>query len=304
MNKIHVAVLRGGPSNEYDLSLKTGGNVLKHLSDKYHAHDILISKEGIWHKDGFERSPTRALNHIDVVFNALHGKYHEIGEIQKMLDTMAIPYTGSTSLGSLMAMNKVISKKAFENHNIKTPYFKVVKNTDDINEAVKEAFNHFFLPLVVKPAFAGSSQGITIVQNFRELKDAIKDALQYSDVALMEEYIRGKEVIAGIINDFRNKKAYPLLPAEVRDGDIYTDTLSADEKAEIQWLAEKAHNALGLRHYSRSDFIITPSRGIYIIEVNTLPSLEHQSLLHKSLDTIGCSMPDFLDHVLSLALKK
>ncbi|MDQ3076534.1 MAG: ATP-grasp domain-containing protein [bacterium] len=304
MSKIHVAILRGGPSSEYHSSLQTGGSVLKNLSEKYHAHDVFISKDGIWHKDGYERTPARALNHIDVVFNALHGRYSEVNHIQKILDTLGIPYTGSNSMGSLLAMNKVLSKKAFENHKVKTPYFKIIRNDDDIKKAVKESFNSFILPVIVRPASSGTSQGVTLVQNARDIEKALSDAFKYSDTAIIEEHIKGKSASCSVIQDFRGQKTYTLLPVEVREKEVHHNTFSSEEKAEIQWLAQKAHEVLGLRHYSHADFVITPSRGIYMIEVNTLPTLSEDSVLPKSLAGVGCTYQDFLDHILTLALHK
>ncbi len=318
MSKLNVAVLRGGPSSEYDVSLKTGSSVLKNMPEKYKTHDILISKDGIWHRDGMERSPERALAHIDVVFNALHGQYGEDGKVQKLLDNLGIPYTGSGAMASSVGMNKVLSKKIFERENIKTPFYKTVKASDNIEDVVAYAFKNFFLPFIVKPASAGSSVGVTLVKNFQQLDDAILNAFQHSDTVIMEEYIRGREATCGVVENFRNEKIYSLLPIEIihpkehdffnydakyggKTQEICPANFSPDEKAEIQRLACQAHKALGLRHYSRSDFIVTPRRGVYILESNTLPGLTEQSLLPKSLEAIGCVFSDFLDHLIMLA---
>ncbi len=318
MSKLHVAVLRGGPSSEYDVSLKSGAAVLKHMPEKYHAHDIFISKDGTWHRGGLERTPNRALAHIDVVFNALHGEYGEDGKVQKILDHLHIPYTGSGSIASSLGMNKVLSKKAFERHKLKTPFYKVVKKTDDVEALTKHAFHNFFLPLIIKPANAGSSVGVTLVKDFRHIEPALKKAFEFSDTALMEEYIRGREATCGVVDNFRGASTYPLLPIEIihsKEHDFFNydakygggtqeicpGNFTPEEKAELQYLAQKAHEALGLRHYSRSDFIVTPRRGIYILEVNTLPGLTTESLLPKSLEAIGCTFPEFLDHLITLA---
>jgi D-alanine-D-alanine ligase len=318
MTKLRVGILRGGPSSEYDVSLKTGGAVLKHLPEKYLGHDIFISKEGIWHRDGLEKSPERALAHIDVVFNALHGEYGEDGKVQQILDALTIPYTGSGSMASAVGMNKILSKKAFAHHGIKTPYHAVIKNTDNLQDKVKYAFHHFFLPIVVKPASAGSSVGVSIVKNFNHLEEAFRKAFQYSDTLLMEEYIRGREATCGIVDGLRGEKHYALPPVEIihpkeneffdydakysgKSQEICPGNFTPQEKAEIERMARIAHESLGLRHYSRSDFIVTPRRGVYILEVNTLPGLTPQSLLPQSLEAVGVAFPDFLDHLITLA---
>ena len=108
---MRIGVLRGGPSSEYEVSLKTGANVLKALSETHRPLDIFISKDGKWHREGVERTPDHALLGVDVVFNALHGEYGEDGKVQQILQQLGIPYTGSDSIASALAMNKVLSKK-------------------------------------------------------------------------------------------------------------------------------------------------------------------------------------------------
>lgn len=324
MHKLNVAVLRGGPSSEYEVSLKTGASILKHMPEKYKAHDIHISKDGIWHKDGLERDPARALVNMDVVINAMHGEYGEDGKVQRILDRIGVPYTGSGAMVSALGMNKILSKKAFENHGIKTPYYLAIKREDDLSEKVSHVFHHFLFPVVVKPASAGSSVGVTIVKKFPDLESALIKALEISESALVEEYIKGREATCGVAENFRNEKIYSFPPAEIvypataeffdyqakySDGDtaakeIVPGNFSEKEKHEIQKLAKLVHESLGLRHYSRTDFMIHPRRGIYVLEVNTLPGMTPASLLPKSLEAVGCSYPDFIDHLISLAISK
>jgi len=319
MQKLRVAVLRGGPSSEYDVSLNTGAAVLKYLPEKYLAHDILISRHGVWHRDGVERNPERALNHIDVVFNALHGEYGEDGKVQRILETLHVPYTGSDSIASAHGMNKHLAKKTFSNNGIKSPYHTTINAHDNIKEKLDHVFHHFLLPIVVKPASAGSSVGVTVVKSFNDLEGALLKAFAISDIALIEEYIRGREATCGVIDNFRGEKVYTLLPVEIihpkehdffdydakyggKSQEIVPGNFSEAEKYEIQRLAKLAHEKLGLRHYSRSDFIVHPRRGVYILEVNTLPGLTTESLMPKSLNAIGFNFPDFLDHLLTLAI--
>ena len=114
-------MLRGGPSNEYEVSLKTGANIIKSLSEKYSPVDVFIDKKGVWHINGVAYEPHEVFKKIDVAFNALHGEYGEDGKVQKILDTFSIHYTGSKSLSSAIGMNKALAKNIFKSHGIKTP---------------------------------------------------------------------------------------------------------------------------------------------------------------------------------------
>ena len=326
MAKKKVGVLRGGPSSEYEVSLKTGKSVMDNLSvpglaERYEVLDIFIDKEGVWHYLGTPITPENIFKKVDVIFNALHGAYGEDGTVQKLLDTFGIPYTGSTALASAVGMNKVLSKNIYKNNNLKTPLHATVSKKDDLQKEVLKLFKSFPMPAVVKPVNGGSSVGTSLVKTLTELEMAVALALKYSDQALIEEFIAGKEATCGIIDNFRSEPFYALLPVEIqkpvesaffdyeakysgKSEEICPGNFTTEEKNIIQEMAKGAHQALGLRHYSRSDFIIHPRRGIYILETNTLPGLTGESLLPKSLKAVGCSLPDFLDHLIKLALGK
>ena len=113
MQKIRVGIVRGGPSSEYYVSLKTGQTVLRHLPEKYIPVDILIDKTGLWHKDGWQTTPEDIFRNVDVIFNALHGEYGEDGKIQQLMDQFGVSYTGSQALASAIGMNKLQSKNIF-----------------------------------------------------------------------------------------------------------------------------------------------------------------------------------------------
>jgi D-alanine-D-alanine ligase len=321
MSKKKVGVLRGGPSSEYEVSLKSGKSVIDSLSDRYEVLDIFISKEGVWHFLGAPIQPETVFKKVDVIFNALHGAYGEDGTVQKILDQFSIPYTGSKALASAIGMNKVLSKNVYKNNNLKTPLHLIISKENNNSNEILKIFKSFPIPAVVKPVSGGSSVGTSIAKTLAELESAITDALNYSDQALIEEYIVGKEATCGVVDNFRNEIIYSLLPIEIRKPtdsaffdykakyggkteEICPGNFTAVEKEMIQKMAKEAHRSLGLRHYSRSDFIIHPKRGIYILETNTLPGLTSESLLPKSLQAVGCTLPDFLDHLIKLALEK
>lgn len=321
MSKLVVGVLRGGPSHEYEVSLATGQTVLNQLpEEKYKPVDIFISRDGEWHVDGRVRTPADALRGMDVAFNALHGQYGEDGQVQKMLDDIGMKYTGADAVSSALSMHKARAKDVFARAGIKIPAHRIVHKGAVMDTLVREIFESMFLPLIVKPASAGSSLGMTLVHDYRDVPRALLYAFAHSDQALIEHYVRGREATCGVIEDYRGSRHYALLPVEIIphqtkkffdfDAKYSGDTqelcpgnFSNEEKRMIEDASIKAHDALGLRHYSRSDFILTPKGDIYILETNTLPGLTPASLLPKSLVAVGSNMPEFLDHVVSLALK-
>lgn len=326
MHRIRVGVLRGGPSNEYEVSLQTGASVLTALrdkfADKYRSHDIFIDKAGTWHIDGLTIAPHDSVNRIDVMFNSLHGKYGEDGKVQSLFESHSMPFTGSGSLSSAVGMNKILSKQILAGHGIKTPYWrefasdKINSNADSI---VRELFQTFMLPAVVKPVGSGSSVGVSIVRDYADLVLALTEAAKHGDVVLVEEFIPGVEATGGVIEGFRGHELYSLPPIEIRPHSGFFDyeakyagksleivpaTFSEKIKRVLEELSAKVHSLLGLRHYSRSDFIIHPRRGIYFLEANTLPGLTPESLFPKSLRAVGSDTPEFVDHLISLALTR
>lgn len=319
MSRLRVVVLRGGPSSEYDVSLATGQSVLKHLNEeRYQTLDVLITRDGTWHLRGVPVTPERVARQSDVVFNALHGAYGEDGAVQKILESLHIPYTGSRALPCAAAMHKAVAKYYLNTHGVRSPQHVVFPVSHDMHERIVELFRTFPQPSVIKPINAGSSVGVTIARDFTEFENGVVHAFQFSPTLLIEEYIEGREATCGVVDNFRGEDTYVLFPIEIipAEGNAFFDynakysgttdeicpgRFSATEKEEIQRVARLAHQSLGLRHYSRSDFIVS-SRGVFFLEVNTLPGLTEQSLIPKALVAGGASLPEFLDHVISLAV--
>ena len=317
-HKIRVGVLRGGPSPEYEVSLKTGAAILSNMPEGYEALDIFISKDGAWHMFGFEKDPYQILKTIDVAVNAMHGSYGEDGTVQKIFEHFNIPHTGSGSFSSALAMNKVLSKNIYKINELKTPHSLVVYFDNLSKGAIKEIYQSMLPPFVVKPSSAGSSVGVYIVNSLPELEEAVIAAAQYSPAVLIEEFIKGKEATCGVIDGFRGQEHYALLPIEIRHNSEFFDykskytnggaeeicpgDFSKEESKELERMAVEAHKHLGLRHYSRSDFIVHPKRGIFILETNSLPGLTEQSLIPKALNAVGSNLKEFISHLLSKTL--
>jgi len=321
MGKITVGVLRGGPSSEYDVSLKTGANVLNYLpADKYKAVDIFISKSGEWHLKGKAVAPHKVFPVVDVIFNAMHGEYGEDGEVQKILDTYNIPYTGSKKLASRIAMRKDLARDIVQKIGIKVAPALIIKKGEDVEEAAHNAFIKVGPPFIVKAAARGSSVGIIFANNIPELSRPINEILKYDKVLLVEKRIKGREATCGVLEKFRGEKLYAMPTVEIippKDRpffdyeakysgltqEICPGRFNEKEKKEIQKIARAAHEALGCRHYSRTDIMVAKD-GMWYLETNTLPGLTAESLFPKSANAIGCSLAQLLNHLITLALDR
>lgn len=320
MSKIRVGVMRGGPGSEYHVSLKTGGNVLTALPrSKYEPHDILITSVGEWNIDGVPTHPSKLTQHVDVVFNALHGEFGEDGKVQNILDFFGVPYTGSTVLASAIGMNKDLAKKYFAKEGIKVPHGVVVSRGEEIETVLARVTSVIKAPYVVKPLSGGSSIGLSLARNEKELIAAIEYALGYGGEALVEEYVRGREMTVGVINSIGGTHAYamPALEILIPEGVLFDydqkyknqthpigiARMRDDERRALESAALRAHAALGVRHYANYDFIIG-DEGPCLIEVNTLPGLTQTSLLPKALGLFGLPLPEFVDFIITLALEK
>lgn len=316
---MRIAVLRGGPSNEFDVSLKTGATVLQHLpAEKYDPRDIFIDRAGTWHVRGFPVEPARAIENTDCVINALHGAYGEDGQIQKLLDTFSVPYTGSGALASALGMHKVRTKERARAVNIPTALHVVLHKDDASPTKILSLFREFPQPSVIKPAQSGSSVGVTFACSYDDFFEGIQRAHEHSDDALIEEHIPGVEATCGVIDRFRNEEHYALPPIEIipkgatffnydaKYGGMSQELCPArfdnTIKEKLLHYSRAIHRELGLRHYSRADFIIAPSGTPYFLETNTLPGLTPESLLPKGLACIGSRLDEFLDHLVTLAI--
>lgn len=321
MTRTKVAVLRGGPSEEYEISMQTGRGVLEALLKKnLDPIDVVINKQGAWIVHGFERAPESILSVIDVVFIALHGTYGEDGTVQRLLDRHGVPYTGSRAYPSSVALNKLLTKEQLRNVGIKmAPHLKIRREGTNIARAAMTIESLFGPEYVVKPINSGSSIGTRMAQGGAELIRVLKEALRDREEVMVEERIRGREATVGIVERFRDHDFYRLPAIEIipppkadyfsadvkytgETEELCPGRFSREEKSALEEAAYLVHKNLELSQYSRSDFIISP-RGVYFLEVNTLPGLTATSLVPKALQAVGCSYEDFVWHLISDALK-
>lgn len=317
MSAYRIAVLRGGPSDEYPVSLETGASVIEALADSgYEPVDIIITRTGEWLYAGRARAPQHILRSIDAVFIALHGAYGEDGTVQRLLNRIGVPYTGSDAFPSAIALNKAMTKHALRNAGIAMPRHMLAGQSvrDNISGFVRSARELLGMTYVVKPISGGSSIGTQVVKSAPELEAVLARCLIEHEQVLVEEYISGREATCGVVERFRNAAVYALPAIEIvpprdaaffeyavkydgRTEEICPGRFSHEEKVQLERTAQRVHEILGLAQYSRSDFIVAPG-GIYFLEVNTLPGLTAESLMPKALAAVGCAYREFVQHLI------
>ena len=309
MEKIRLALLSGGDSSEREVSLSSGNQVYNALDrDKYQITrydpktDLLkIVKDA---------------DNIDAALLILHGPNGEDGTIQGLLELLKIPYQGAGVMGSSVAMNKVAAKKLYQQADIPVPAYLYFEKHEKID--TDTCLQTLGLPLVVKPANAGSSVGIAIVNDERELSSAIKKAFEQDSLILLEKYIRGIELTCGVLG---NIELEPLPVIEIIPGhgydffnynakyvagateEICPARINDIVKDQVQALAIAAHKALFLKGYSRTD-IILKDKNLYVLETNTIPGMTETSLYPQAAKVAGYSFSGLLDRLISLAMDK
>ena len=307
MPSMKITVVMGGPSGEHDISLQSGQGVAAALGRR----GFLVEPVVIPRTPNLAQAceVTRAAlmrAHPDVVFIALHGAFGEDGTIQRLCDERHLAYTGSDPLASRLGMDKVASRRRFSAAGLTVPPCEVVDMS-----AGATPLTHRSYPVVVKPASQGSSLGVSIVQRPEELDSALAEAARYDQTVLIEEFIRGRELTVGVLGD------QPLPVIEIRPRQPFFDftakytpgltdylvpaPLEPTIARMVQAAAMRAHEALGCRHLSRTDLILTPPHIPVILEVNTIPGFTPTSLLPKAAACLGLSYEEVCERLVHLA---
>lgn len=307
--KLHVAVLLGGTSSEREVSLKSGRAVANNLDPKAYrvtVYDPAVDLPKI----------VQNADQIDVALIMLHGGAGEDGSMQGFLEMLGIPYQSAGVLGCALAMDKPKAKTVFKAAGLPVADDVLLLQGGEQGAAI--VLKHLTLPVVVKPAREGSSFGISIVQDQGDLKKALDKAFELDKEVLVEEFLDGRELTCAVIGN-TEPKALPIIeirPTEKYDFFDYDAKYlpgasqeicpaPVDEKTTlmVQDLAVRAHQALGLSGYSRSDFIFT-GKGPILLETNTVPGMTETSLLPQSAQAAGMEFPLLLDRLIRLALEK
>jgi len=304
-----IGILMGGPSTEREISLESGKAVYESLTQAgFKVAAIDIKTDGKRENIGLIKS-----HEVDVAFIAMHGRFGEDGQIQEILDTMGIPYTGSGARASRLAMDKIASRKIFEASGLAVPRYKAEDNLS-YNANWITRHNDFALPLVVKPATHGSSIGLSIVEKEEELGKSVGLAFSFDERIIIEEYVMGREVTVGILDE----KALPVIEiipkkrffdyeAKYQAGFTeYVVPAELEDKTakKIQEAALSAHKLLGCYGCSRVDLILSKENIPFVLEVNTIPGLTKISLLPKAAKVVGIDFPQLCIKLIKLAYDK
>jgi D-alanine-D-alanine ligase len=293
-----IAVLMGGPGSERDVSLATGRGVSKALrSLGAEVVEVDVHDENfVFPKD------------VDLAFITIHGTFGEDGRLQEILEERGVPYTGDGVEASRAAFDKILSKEKFREHNVLTPEWEVI-------EVGKRPT--ISIPLVVKPARQGSTVGVVIVKNARELDAAMAEAGKYDRKLLIEKFVSGRELTIGVLGDqalpileiipkggfydFNNK--YPFLNPQAGGGaeHVCPAKIDPNKTKQIQEQALHAFRALGLVVYGRVDVLLSDSGDPFVLEVNTIPGMTEASLLPEAAAAAGVNYVDLCARIIALS---
>ena len=282
----------GGPSSEREVSLNSGRAVAEALrSVGYDVAEIDLKGRELELPDG-----------IEAVFVALHGEFGEDGQIQEILRTRGIPYTGSGPEASRRSFDKLLSKKTFVEKGIPTPKYEILR---------KGQGRSLPLPVVVKPIRQGSSIGVHIVSDEADWPAALEEALTHDGEVLVETFIAGRELTVGVVGG----DVLPVLEIKAPDG-FYNYTakytkgltqyivpadISVECAAECRRLALLTFQALDCKDMGRVDFRLAPGGDLFVLELNNIPGFTGTSLLPKAARAMGIEFPELCDRIISMA---
>ena len=294
---MRVLLIAGGWSKERQVSLNGAIQIKEALASL--GHDVLFLDLSPDYQELVNKA-----READAAIINLHGAPGEDGSIQGLLEDVGLPYQGSAVRGSFLALNKALTKQFYINHGLATPRGGLYYPQGHLH--------HMPPPVVCKPNLGGSSLDLQIFYNQEEMLSFLQKKGTKEEI-LVEEFIPGREVSCAVLD---NDALPPILIQPVKndffdyhskydpDGavEICPAPISQEASRSIQEMSLQAHRILGLRHYSRSDFILDQQDNIYILETNTLPGMTRTSLVPKAAKQAGIGFTDLIARLLSLAL--
>lgn len=312
-----IGIIRGGVSEEYDLSLRTGANVQRALHDAgLEAIDMLLDKDGVLHIKGIPADMETAKGEVDTVWNALHGSFGEDGQLQELFDRYDIPYTGSGAETSKLAFDKQAAKEHVKELGINTPQSMLVmpEGDESVSAVTQRIYKTMSPPWVLKPLTGGGSVRTYFAFTPLELAQFVEESITEGQPFLAEQYVYGREAAVGVIDHFRDQEEYVLPVVEVQSPSrgIHTHEMrrgdeqygrmnggfTTDERSMLSDLAKKLHTHFGAKDYSQSEFIVDKQGKPWFIELDTHPHLTNNSPFLVALEAVGASLQEFVKSVI------
>jgi D-alanine-D-alanine ligase len=300
MGPRRVGVLYGGWGEEKGVSTRTGDAIAGALERR--GHEVCRIPAG-------PRLDVELRGRgVEVAFLALHGRMGEDGRVQGLLEVLGIPYTGSGVLASAVAMDKGVAKKLFRQHNLATPAGYLVAR-DELDQ-LDDLHLDLGFPCVVKPSRGGSSVGLTLVESMAALAPAVANACRYGGEALVERYVKGREVTVALLGgevlgccEVSHQGALFDTQAKYEGGARLHQPprLPPTRIANLEALALNAWHALGCRGAARVDFLCPEVGNEVVLEVNSLPGMTATSLLPRIAAHQGLAFEDLCERILALA---
>lgn len=318
MDRKRIYVLMGGPSPEFDVSLKSGEYVCDSLDKEvYEPVSVFVDREGKW-----DIPPEEMRKDAHCAFIAMHGLYGEDGTVQSILRSHNIPHTGASPMESALAMNKFLTLQILADFGFSIPpTVHIPKGEWESARAfvLKTSIERIGFPMVVKPNRGGSSIGITIAKTKREAEEAIDHIFSFSSEVLIQERIIGREFTCGVLDHGWGESAFPLLPTEIIPrGDHFSTTakydgatfeitppqkLSEDKIKRLQEVALRVHQRVGASGCSRTDMMMDAKGDIVVIEINTVPGFTRESFIPKAGEASGIPFSKLLDIMIAAGVR-
>ena len=329
--KISVAVLLGGDSSERSVSLSSGKAVAEAFDPARFAVTCFDvndqnSIESLARPSALGQRPTHPLfplawkdlvvtlqtNDFDVVFPVLHGGRGEDGTLQHLLEVAGLKYVGSPARACVIAIDKPLAKSYLSTFGIPSPRGFSVSSLEELGSL------DIPFPCVVKPAGGGSSVGVTILQSSEGLQEAVLKSLADGSDALIEEFVSGVEVTCAVMGEGKDARALPAIEIVPKLGEGFYDfeakyasggsdhlippRISDGLQVEVAGIALRAHQLLGCRGVTRSDFVVSDERGAVYLETNTSPGMTGTSLVPDAARAIGLDFPQLVEQLTMDAL--
>ncbi|OAI42010.1 hypothetical protein AYO41_04925 [Verrucomicrobia bacterium SCGC AG-212-E04] len=299
----HIALLTGGPGSEREVSLRSGANVAGGLR----AAGALVTVIDVQALD-FALPPN-----TDLACIMIHGGFGENGELQAELESRGVAYTGDGPDASRTALDKILSKRAFEAAGVSTPPWELIR----AGESPKMP-----LPLVIKAPKEGSSVGVYLCRKPDDVASALEKVVAYDHEILVEKLIEGTELTVGILGDlalpiimingsYDYERKYPWSEAAKKakqsnpqlEQALHTcpAPISAEQTQRVQQLSLEAHRALGLKTYSRVDLVLDADDHAWVLEANTIPGMTESSLLPEAALVAGIKLPELVTRIVEVS---